>query len=47
MDQRLLFDGLILYLGLLVRRFSIFTTISMFGVFLGVAAPIIVMSTTR
>ena len=32
------------YVGVLVHRFSIFTTISMFGVFLGVAAPIIVLS---
>ena len=32
------------YVGFCVSRFSIFTTISMFGVYLGVAAPIIVLS---
>jgi len=32
------------YLGILVARFSIFTAISMWGVFLGVFAPIVVLS---
>jgi lipoprotein-releasing system permease protein len=36
--------GLITYLGILFSSFTVFTAISIFGVFLGTAAPIVVLS---
>jgi lipoprotein-releasing system permease protein len=36
--------GLITYLGVLFASFTVFTAISIFGVFLGTAAPIVVLS---
>jgi lipoprotein-releasing system permease protein len=40
----LIAGGVISYLGVLLATFTVFTAISIFGVFLGTAAPIIVLS---
>ena len=40
----LILGGIVSYLGVLLATFTVFTAISIFGVFLGTAAPIVVLS---